>query len=307
MNPTISIICPVYNVQEFLQKCVDSIVVQSFRDWELILVDDGSPDESGRICDEYAAKDERIRVIHKTNGGVSSARQTGLEAAKGEYIIHADPDDWTEPTMLEDLYTKAKAENADVVICDYFINRGKRQTYAKQEPTSLEPKRVLKELFQQLLGSCWNKLVRQACYNRYDIKFPVGINYCEDLLVCVQLFIHNDIKIAYLPKAFYHYRMNENSITHRLTRKNYEGLLKYLDMLDIILQEEEYTAIKEKAALGVFIESFIGKVMTKAETAAMFQRVKSVAYSSGRGLRWKIGYMLIDSGLYSIAHLFIKY
>lgn len=94
MTHVISIICPVYNAQKFIKKCLNSIVQQTFKDWELILVDDGSPDDSGVICDEYAATDERIKVIHKKNGGVSSARQSGLEAASGEYVIHVDPDDW---------------------------------------------------------------------------------------------------------------------------------------------------------------------------------------------------------------------
>ena len=105
--PIISIIIPVYKAEGHLHRCVDSILAQSFTDFELLLVDDGSPDGSGKICDEYAAKDSRVKVLHKQNGGVSSARQTGIENATGEYTIHADPDDWIEPTMLEELYNKA--------------------------------------------------------------------------------------------------------------------------------------------------------------------------------------------------------
>lgn len=100
--PKISVIVPVYKAEAYLHRCVDSIIAQTFTDWELLLVDDGSPDRSGDICDEYASKDARIRVFHKENGGVSSARQKGLDEAIGEYTIHADPDDWVEPTMLEE-------------------------------------------------------------------------------------------------------------------------------------------------------------------------------------------------------------
>lgn len=118
--PKISIIVPVYKAEKYLNRCVDSILAQTFTDFELLLIDDGSPDKSGEICDEYARKDSRVRVIHKENGGVSSARQRGLDESIGEYTIHADPDDWVEPTMLEELYNKANKEDADMVICDFF-------------------------------------------------------------------------------------------------------------------------------------------------------------------------------------------
>ena len=131
LNISVSIIVPVYKAEAYLHHCLDSILAQTFTDWELLLVDDGSPDRSGVICDEYAAKDDRIIVFHKENGGVSSARQKGQDEAQGEYTIHADPDDWVEPTMLEELYKKAKADDADMVICDYFSNTGKKQKYVQ--------------------------------------------------------------------------------------------------------------------------------------------------------------------------------
>lgn len=105
--PKISVIVPVYKAEKYLRKCVDSILNQTFSNFELILVDDGSPDQSGQICDEYAGKDKRINVIHKKNDGVSAARQSGLDASSGDYVIHADPDDWVEPQMLKELYAKA--------------------------------------------------------------------------------------------------------------------------------------------------------------------------------------------------------
>lgn len=131
ITPKISIISPVYNAERYIVKCLDSILVQTFQDWELILVDDGSSDKSGVICDEYAARDSRVIVIHKENGGVGAARQTGLDAVTGEYVIHADPDDWVEPTMLQELYAKAVAEAADVVICDYYVDTKKKNIFGK--------------------------------------------------------------------------------------------------------------------------------------------------------------------------------
>ena len=132
-TPLVSVIVPVYKAEAYLHKCVDSLLAQTMTDFEVLLIDDGSPDRSGAICDEYAAKDSRIRVFHKENGGVASARQVGIENVRGEYTIHADPDDWVEPTMLEELYAKAKEDDADMVICDYYINIKSRQKYHSQE------------------------------------------------------------------------------------------------------------------------------------------------------------------------------
>lgn len=202
-STSISIIVPVYKADAYLHRCVDSILAQSFTDFELLLIDDGSPDKGGEICDEYAKKDSRIRVVHKENGGVSSARQRGQEEACGEYTIHVDPDDWVEPTMLEELYQKAKDENADMVICDYYADEDKQQRYVKQEPTKLDSKTVLCELFQQLHGSCCNKLVRRACY-RGKASFPQNINCCEDLIWCIQV-LKTKPTISYINKAYYHY------------------------------------------------------------------------------------------------------
>lgn len=211
--PAISIIVPVYKAEKYLHKCLDSILAQTFTDFEVLLIDDGSPDRSGEICDEYAAKDSRMRVFHKENGGVSAARQTGMDNALGEWTIHVDPDDWVEPTMLEELYKKAKETDADMVICDYFQDIGNCSQYIDQVPSSLDHIEILKGLFRNLQGSCWNKLVKRDCYSRYGIRFPKGINICEDRQVNMELLIH-DIKVAYHPAAFYHYviGINQNSL-----------------------------------------------------------------------------------------------
>lgn len=212
--PKISIIVPVYKAEPYLHRCIDSILAQTFTDWELILVDDGSPDQSGIICDEYAKKDQRVKVIHKENGGVSSARQRGLDESVGEYTIHADPDDWVEPEMLDELYNKAKEEDADMVICDFICEYKSGGVIFKQQVDSYHADAILKKMFaQQLHGSCWNKLIRRECYCKYNVSFPKNIIRWEDLYVICSLLMHQ-IRIAYLPKAFYHYdqMVNNNSI-----------------------------------------------------------------------------------------------
>lgn len=243
-RPGVSVIVPVYKAENYLCRCVDSLLAQIFSDFEILLIDDGSPDRSGEICDEYAEKDTRIRVFHKENGGVSSARQYGIDNALGEYTIHADPDDWVEPEMLEELYRRAKEEDADMVICDYYLD-GFQRKYMKQRPSSCDSQEVLYDLmFQKLHGSLWNKLIRRACYKTYDVKLPKGLDYCEDVITLVQLW-KNSIKIVYVNKAFYYYdqHVNEHSITRSYTKKTYAMRCLYLDYLKKYLPEELYSKV----------------------------------------------------------------
>lgn len=127
MKELISIIVPVYNVEQYLDDCLISIINQTYKNLEIILIDDGSTDKSGKICDEYAKKDSRIIVIHKENGGVSSARNAGLRIAKGAYIGFVDPDDWIAEDMYEVLYSNAKKYDADVSVCKYKIVKNRRK------------------------------------------------------------------------------------------------------------------------------------------------------------------------------------
>lgn len=254
--PKVSIIVPVYKAEAYLHRCVDSILAQTFTDWELLLIDDGSPDRSGDICDEYANKDTHIRVIHKENGGVSSARQRGQEEACGEYTIHVDPDDWVEPTMLEELYQKAKDDNADMVICDYYTNEGPLQNYIKQEPTKLDNNVVLYELFQQLHGSCCNKLVSRACYSG-KANYPKGINYCEDLIWCIQV-LKCKPTISYINKAYYHYMITTTDSQSKSTSA--ERSLQDLKMLHTL----ESLLGDNKAVLIAMYKRTVPYVMKRA-------------------------------------------
>lgn len=223
--PKVTIIVPVYNSEQYLAHCLNTIKNQTFTDWECILVDDGSQDTSGKICDAYQSNDSRFIVIHKKNGGVSNARQSGLNAATGEYIVHADPDDWLELDMLEKMYSHAVKTNADMVICDYYAESTKGRSYYKQQPSKLNYTSVLKDLFTHLHGSCWNKLVKRDCINQYKIKFPNGFCLCEDLFFNAELLRH-PINVSYLPLAFYHYDLsqNQNSMVRRPSVKAVDSL-----------------------------------------------------------------------------------
>ena len=243
--PKISVIVPVYKAEAYLHRCVDSLLAQTFQNFEILLIDDGSPDRSGEICDEYARKESRVRVFHKVNGGVSSARQYGMDHAQGEYTIHADPDDWVEPTMLEELYQKAKEEDADMVICDFYEESKRKTIYLRQQPTSLDSRVVLCNLFQQLHGSCCNKLVKRSCNSENDIRFPNGLNFCEDLYINTCLLAESIKKVAYLPKAFYHYdrTININSLVNQRGEYTLEQVKKFRGLLQQKLSPKVYEHI----------------------------------------------------------------
>lgn len=250
----ISIISPIYKAESYLARCLDSVLAQTFKDWELILVDDGSPDRSGAICDEYAAKDGRIKVIHKANGGVSAARQDGLDAATGEYVIHVDPDDWIEPDMLQALYEKAVAEAADMVICDYSEDVDDNRKVVVQKPSSLDANIVFKELFHNLHGSCCNKLVRRSLFKTYGVRFPEGYTILEDLYVTAMLCSH-EIKIAYLPMALYHYVQdaNHHGLGRKYNMKSVESIISFCKAFALLWRER-----------GLSYEEYFYKYATKS-------------------------------------------
>lgn len=216
----ISIIIPIYNAEKHLRKCLNSILAQTHKNWEAILVNDGSSDNSGIICDEYAAKDQRFKVIHQLNGGVSAARQTGLNNISGDYTIHCDPDDWIDTGMLEAMLKKAVEESADMVICDIIEEKGNVSNYYSQYFSQNCSAKDIQSLIinNQVFGSCWNKLIKTTYVK--DISFaPTEISYCEDTLFNIKVLMH-DIKVVHIPVAFYHYNhTNESSICHSTNAK----------------------------------------------------------------------------------------
>ncbi|MCI1741559.1 MAG: glycosyltransferase [Prevotella sp.] len=233
--PKISVIVPIYNAEKYLRRCLESLRNQTFKDYEVVLIDDGSKDQSLQICKEYENKDKHFKIIHKDNGGVSSARQCGIDHSCGQYTIQCDADDWVESTMLEELKNCADSNDSDMIICDYMTEYKGKTIYKTQKPSSLKANDVLSDLFcGKLHGNTWNKLIRKKCYEKYDVKFPKGISFCEDLYVCAMILKH-PIKVSYLPKSFYHYdrTMNEVSLVFHYTKNTLnEDLILYKMMCD---------------------------------------------------------------------------
>ena len=241
-KPTISIIVPIYLAETYLSRCVESILKQSFSDYELILVDDGSPDDSGKVCDFYANKDSRVKAIHQDNKGVSSARQRGLDEAQGEYVIHADPDDWVEPDWLEKLYIKTKEDHSDIAMCDFERILADQKVHYVQRPTSFQNEDILEDLLNQKIWGCtWNKLVRRECFKRYGISFHPKMNIWEDLYVMC-LLVANGAKVSYVPWILYHYdsTINENSILMHCKESHIQSSILFVESLSPVLSDKRF-------------------------------------------------------------------
>ncbi|MDZ4983572.1 glycosyltransferase [Clostridium perfringens] len=216
MKEKISIIVPIYKVEKYINKCIDSILNQTYKNIEVILVDDGSPDNCGKICDKYLLKDDRIKVIHKENGGLSSARNAGLDIATGDYIGFVDSDDWIESNMYEILINNAIKYNADVSVGGVVDLLEENNKYIKikstfngiTETVCLNKQEAMKKFF---LGSwsAWDKLYKREVHE--DLRFPQGkINEDEAIAMHVLDKCNN---VVYTNEVFYNYIRRPNSIT----------------------------------------------------------------------------------------------
>ena len=210
----ISIIIPVFNVQAYLPKCLDSVLSQSYKNLEIILVDDGSTDESGKICDEYATRDIRIKVIHKQNSGVSAARNDALKIASGEYIGFVDSDDYIEDIMFEKLYTNLLHSNADVSICGFLFtdeNGNNKPSYDREHVVLVQEKQdALRNMLlgNYYAGHLWNKLFRKSLLLGKTLDETVKVY--EDMLFCVDVFM-NIKNVVFDSSPMYHYVMRNDS------------------------------------------------------------------------------------------------
>ena len=270
----VSIIVAVYRAEKYIRRCLDSLRNQTLNCFEVVLVDDGSPDLSGVICDEYAAKDKRFSVIHKKNGGVSSARQTGLDNARGEFVIHVDPDDWVDPEMLESLVECARKNSSDVVICDMFEEGKNGQRYIEQKPSSLDTLEYCNDLISEKLhGSCCNKLVRRSCIIENNIKFQLNLVMREDELFNIHL-AKLPLSISYLHKAFYHYDMtiNEYSVVASVSEKKLNSLIFLIDWLEKHAVDESLLVERKKSAKFI---AFMQKKMTTKSFRSFYPEINS--------------------------------
>ena len=240
----ISIIVPVYQVEKYIRQCIDSILVQTFTDFELILVDDGSKDNSGKICDEYAEKDKRIRVIHKENGGLSDARNKGLDNAAGKYFMFVDGDDYIAPNMAECLYKKISEAKADIAACNYryIFEDGKKDFSTENKAEVINANEIFynrkNERNYGFWTVAWNKLYKREKFK--SLRFRFG-KYHEDEFWANDIY-QMDIKAVTVSESLYYYRQRVNSIMgNKNIRKCFDIIEAFEERINVYLKEEKYS------------------------------------------------------------------
>ena len=247
MNKDISIIVPVYNTAKYLKRCLDSIINQKFDNinYEIIVVNDASTDNSLEIINEYLKNDNRIILIDKKeNQGLSEARNSGIEIAQGEYILHIDSDDWIEDNYIYDMVTLAKKENADMVVSDFILENSWHKRKYRQDQCNEKKLSSFNCIRNICLGkgapNVWNKLIKKNLYTNNCIQHPKGVNLGEDLAVIIKL-LYFAKTIVKLNKGYVHYIYNPKSITRsKYSIKNLQDIEKVLSLNEDFLLEKNF-------------------------------------------------------------------
>ena len=271
--PKVSIIVPIYNVEKYLRRCVDSILAQTFTDYELFLVDDGSPDGCGAICDEYAVKDARITVIHKENGGLSDARNVAIDIARGEYFSFIDSDDYVEPDMIESMYEALIETGSDMAVCgmESFDETGITKEFYQPhvEMMTFEGEARCEFLYQPC-ACC--KLYKRDIFD--GIRYPIGRLY-EDAFI-FHYIMERAARIVYTGKVSYHYFLRSGSIM----RSDYS--LHSTDIVDAVydrainLERMEYLKDANEASMAVYTRAALAFKMLDRRVLENKKRLKEI-------------------------------
>ena len=257
VQPLISVIVPVYKVEDYLEKCIQSIINQTYNNLQIILVDDGSPDNCGKICDVYAKKDKRIEVVHKNNGGLSDARNVGINKAKGEYIAFVDSDDYIEKSMYKDMYNLMEKRKADVCICNFYNVEGNNKSLKNPNKGIQEYDKIsiLKEILldTKVQSYAWNKLYKKEVFN--NIKYPVGKKY-EDIGTTFYI-LEKCNKIIVTGKPEYYYLNRKDSIVNNVNEQT------IIDYIELIIKRYDYIE-KNLKELDKYNKYYLAKTLITA-------------------------------------------
>lgn len=253
----VSIIVPVYNVDKYLERCIKSILKQSFLNWELLLINDGSTDKSGFICDKFSQKDERIRVVHKKNEGVSATRNLGISLARGRYITFVDADDWIEKDLLEQMICEKEKMNVPILITGFVVDYGNKtqHIFKKSKSSILNKKEVQLEFLkaEKFNWTVYDKLYDRTLFLKY--KFDVKIKIGEDMLIFWQL-INNVNFVGYAPLYKYHYDANaSNTMVSAFSRKWIKSLSLKMNIYNEVKSISKEHKIKGK---NLYLNDLIG-------------------------------------------------
>lgn len=289
LNRKVSVIVPVYNVEKYLRKCIESILSQTYSNIELLLIDDGSKDSSGQICDEFASKDTRVKVIHKQNGGVSSARNLGIEKATGDYIGFVDSDDFISPEMYRVLVEMIEETQVDIAICGYLkeVSPGEYKRYWEEDVECiLSQQEQLNNLLTNRFYSCscCDKLFRKELITA--LRFDEKIKQYEDMLFMFQAMKKSE-KAAYISEPYYYYRTNMGSAS---TAAFNDSMMGIIDVSETITDEvaAKYPEIK-KVAKREFVRNNIMCMQNAAKSG--YKNRKEISRMQ-KNIRINIGWYL---------------
>ena len=285
----ISVIVPVYRAEKYLAQCIDSILGQTYRDFELILVDDGSPDACGKICDEYAQKDSRVSVIHKDNGGVVSARKAGVIAATGKYCASIDSDDWIDGDMLEHLLLKAHKYDAEMVLCGYMTNNDSGAITVNSSPSGLYKGAELESLKKTamytghfyecgLMPSLCTRIIKTDLLKKYQLKVDDCVRIGDDAAVTYPALA--EAKCVVIDNEFvpYHYRQSNDSMTHSYDSAYFDRAEKLFVCLENTFNEVNNADLQDSLVYyKLFIIKYgLGQLIWDNRTDSIAEKIKAV-------------------------------
>jgi glycosyltransferase involved in cell wall biosynthesis len=232
MKTTITIIIPVFNDEKNISRCINSVLSQTYTDFECLIIDDGSTDKTSSICDDYSKKDKRIKVFHKENEGISKTRQYGIDHANGEYVYFIDSDDWIESSFASCIIDIINNNKHDLIFFDYIKNyTNNKNIYKSQNPFSLDNNIIIKLILEKRILSCtWNFLYKKEFIINNKVFFNKNINYGEDTLFILELMLNNP-NIFYINKAYYHHFINESSYTRTNLKQKYKDRILFYNCL----------------------------------------------------------------------------
>jgi len=233
----ISIIIPVYNDENNISRCINSVLSQTYTDFECLIIDDGSTDKTSSICDEYYKKDKRIKVFHKENEGISKTRQYGIDHANSEYIYFIDSDDWIESTFVADIINNIN-NKPDLIFFNYIKNYTNiKDIYKSQNPFFMDNNKIIEMILEKRILSCtWNFVIKKDFINKNNVIFNKKINYGEDTLFILELMLNNP-NIFYINKAYYHHFINESSYTRTNLKQKYNDRIIFYNFLSDLFKK----------------------------------------------------------------------
>ncbi|HGS4862457.1 TPA: glycosyltransferase family 2 protein [Vibrio cholerae] len=305
--PKVSVIMPVYNTELYVERAMISLMEQTLDDVQFIIIDDGSKDNSLSIIKEvitrYPTRKDQITLLSRENRGVAATRAQGMELATGDYVIHLDSDDWAERNWLEAMYSKAIEDNADVVVCDYYLayNHGnKKKIKQKVFSTGVE---CVESLFKgDVCNSNWNKMVKLKIIKDNNITFLRNINVGEDALVSLKVFYFSS-KVSYLSLLLYNYNQeNETSLTRKYTSKSFSDIRKVVDFSTQFLLDnnsnKKYLHAVNYLKLNVrsTILNCSTNVHDKKQAMNLYPETNFLLFKTKRLLRLKLYFLLYKLG-----------